>query len=360
MSSRWFARAALALLAAMIGAGCGTRFNGSKTIGAEGGSITLIDGSGVTIPPGALASPITITAQEAPGALAPSGAIVVGTPLTVTPADPQLSIPATVTLAFDPSALPAGTIESQIVILSAPAGSDRFVPLLTLMGDATHVFAQTGQFATFAAAILQPELSDGGDDAGSRDAGSPDAGLDAGPGNPLPHIAYAASAFACTRDAPCTVDAPLNDGGPIDSLSIAPALPAGLAFASDGSISGTATALAPVASFTVTAANDAGADPVAFTLTVVDGALLSLSYPSSTLTCTIGTRCSSGVPSLEGGPYATFALASGSLPAGLSLDPSSGEISGTASSASSQRFEIIASNSAGSTAASLLVVVNNG
>jgi Putative Ig domain len=78
-------------------------------------------------------------------------------------------------------------------------------------------------------------------------------------------------------------------------------------------------------------------------------------YSSSTITCTNGTDCTSTVPELQnaGDPIATFSLTSGTLPAGLTLNAQTGEISGIPSALACSTVEVTASNSKGSVSANL-------
>jgi hypothetical protein len=101
-----------------------------QSVGASGGSVAAADGTTLQIPPGALGAdtPITLTPlAEAPAA---SGAATVGTAYLLGPEGTQFSKPVTVHLAFDQAKLPAGTTASDVVVLTAPAGSNQYVPLL--------------------------------------------------------------------------------------------------------------------------------------------------------------------------------------------------------------------------------------
>jgi Putative Ig domain len=140
------------------------------------------------------------------------------------------------------------------------------------------------------------------------------------------------------------------------TLSLSGALPAGLAFnASTGVISGTPTS-AGISNFTITAtdANSAtGSRPYSIT------ASTPVTVDPTTLPAgTAGTAYSQTVTATGGtGPY-TYA-ATGTLPAGLSLNASTGVISGTPSVAGSSNFTITATDSVGGTGArSYTVTVN--
>jgi hypothetical protein len=103
----------------------------------------------VSIPSGALASNVTITAKETAGTVSPASATVVGETVTFGPEGQQFAAPVTVTLTFDPSKLPSGQTSSAIVIQTAPVGSGTFTSLVTAVVDATHVSAKTSHFSTF-------------------------------------------------------------------------------------------------------------------------------------------------------------------------------------------------------------------
>jgi hypothetical protein len=139
----------------LVCGGCSatTKSNAQQSVGTTGGDVTTSDGSGVAIPSGALPNTVTVTATPATGAPTPMAATVVGTPYTFGPEGQQFSSPVTVTLAFDPSKLPAGKTASDLVIFTAPAGSSNYVVLATTVADATHVSAKVSHFSTFVPGI---------------------------------------------------------------------------------------------------------------------------------------------------------------------------------------------------------------
>ncbi len=101
-------------------------------------------------------------------------------------------------------------------------------------------------------------------------------------------------------------------------------LPAGLTLNPDGSITGIPTAPG-VAGFTVTASDGVRSASTALVYTV-DPAAPSPVYPA--LTTTVATPLTV-TPLNAGGPIASAALAGGSLPPGMTLNPATGIISGT-------------------------------
>jgi hypothetical protein len=82
-----------------------------------------------------------------------------------------------------------------------------------------------------------------------------------------------------------------------------------------------------------------------------------LTYASNKLTCTVGTPCSLGAPNNSGGPYLSLAV-SPALPAGLTLDPLTGAISGTPTVvAAAAGYAVIATNAGGSGTTVLTITV---
>ena len=86
-----------------------------------------------------------------------------------------------------------------------------------------------------------------------------------GPGGPVLHSGHG----GLHRGTPITANSPTSTGGPVASYSVSPALPAGLTLsATTGIISGTPTAVAATANYTVTASNSAGSTTATLTITV--------------------------------------------------------------------------------------------
>ncbi|WP_259346292.1 putative Ig domain-containing protein, partial [Curtobacterium sp. ME26] len=112
-------------------------------------------------------------------------------------------------------------------------------------------------------------------------------------------------------------------------------------------ISGTPTT-AGRSTFTITATNSAGSDEHEFVLTT---AAAAATVPAITTTsvpdATVGSTYRAVVAATGTGPI-RYAVTSGTLPAGLSLDAVSGVISGTPTTAGRSTFTITATNSAGS------------
>ena len=156
-----------------------------------------------------------------------------------------------------------------------------------------------------------------------------------------------------------TAVTPSSSGGPVTAWSVSPSLPAGLSLdTSTGEISGTPTAITSSASYTITASNTGGSDTTTVTIVVNDVAPSSISYSPNSFTLTKGTAMTAVTPSTSGGPVTSWSV-SPSLPAGLSLDTSTGEISGTPTAiTSSASYTITASNTGGSDTATVTIAVS--
>jgi hypothetical protein len=145
--------------------------------------------------------------------------------------------------------------------------------------------------------------------------------------------------------------------GTVTAYSVSPALPAGVTLdAASGQISGTPTAAAGQANYTVTASNVSGSTSAVISLTVAPAAPTSLSYPSPQ-TLVAGQAIAPLNPVVTGSASSYTVLPS--LPIGLSLNATTGQISGTPTTATAQAIYVItASNASGSTTFSLSVTIN--
>ena len=138
---------------------------------------------------------------------------------------------------------------------------------------------------------------------------------------------------------------PTATGGPITGWAVSPSLPSGLSLdSSTGEISGTPDAVTSSAIYTITATNTGGSTTADVTIVVNDVAPSSLTYSPSSFTLTKGTAMTAVTPTATGGPITGWAV-SPSLPSGLSLDSSTGEISGTPDTVTSSAiYTVTASN----------------
>ena len=145
--------------------------------------------------------------------------------------------------------------------------------------------------------------------------------------------------------------------GTVDSYSVAPALPAGLSLsATSGQISGTPTAVTASAAYTVTATNRKGSTTTTLTILVNPAAPTGLGY-TSPLVATAGTAIAALNPAVTG-VVASYAV-SPALPAGLALNTTSGQITGTPTTATAQAtYRVTATNVTGATGFDLTITVN--
>ena len=160
-------------------------------------------------------------------------------------------------------------------------------------------------------------------------------------GSPSAGVAGAAYTFTLTAT-----------GNPAPTFAVTNgALPAGLTLdPATGVISGTPTTAGPT-TFTVTATNGVGQPAAAiYTLTIAApdvAPTLTSGAPAAGVTGTAYTFTLTAT----GNPAPTFAVTNGALPAGLTLDPATGVISGTPTTAGPTTFTVTATNGVGQPAA---------
>jgi hypothetical protein len=175
-----------------------------------------------------------------------------------------------------------------------------------------------------------------------------------------PILSYNGSPFTYTNGTAITPLNPVNTGGAINSCSPNIALPTGLSLSSSCVLSGTPTAVFAAANYTITATNANGSSSATISITVNDVAP-SIDYiPSSySFTYTKGSLISPLTPNNHGGAI-TNCTATPSLPAGLSISTSDCKISGTPSGIQvGTSYSITASNSGGSSSATITIAVND-
>ena len=141
-----------------------------------------------------------------------------------------------------------------------------------------------------------------------------------------------------------TANNPTNSGGAI--ASYAGTLPAGLTVdAVTGVISGTPTVTVAAANYTVTGTNATSSTNATVNITVLSGITppTNLTY-SSPVSYATGATITANAPSVTGGPITTYSV-SPALPAGLSLDTSTGVISGKpTATATVETYTVTAAN----------------
>ena len=171
-----------------------------------------------------------------------------------------------------------------------------------------------------------------------------------------PSITASRSTVNAVRETAITAVTFTNSGGASTDWSINPGLPAGLSIDSNtGEISGTPTAATASTSYTVTARNSTGSATA--TLTIVVRGAPSISAIRSTVNAMRGTAITEVTFSNSGGASTDWSISPG-LPAGLSIDSNTGEISGTPTAvAASRNYTVTARNSAGNDTATLTIAV---
>jgi secreted trypsin-like serine protease len=152
-----------------------------------------------------------------------------------------------------------------------------------------------------------------------------------------------------------------NTGGTLNAngYSISPTLPSGLVFStSNGSISGTPTQVQVSQSYSVTAVGIAGSSTATFTLTVtapVPAPLISIS--NSVQSVTVGNAIINATPTNSGGAINSNGYSvSPALPAGLTINTSTGLISGIPTSVQAQTNYTVSAVGLGGTANAVLTL----
>jgi len=123
-------------------------------------------------------------------------------------------------------------------------------------------------------------------------------------------------------------------------------LPAGMGLSSNGLISGTPTATGDF-TFVVQVTDTNRTDTETYTLTVVER--LKITAPASPAG-EVGVPLVLGLKSTGGRPAVTWSLAEGALPAGLALNPATGEITGTPAVAGAYPLKVQVTDTLGLTA----------
>lgn len=146
--------------------------------------------------------------------------------------------------------------------------------------------------------------------------------------------------------------------GPVTSFAINPALPIGLQFdTSTGAISGTPESAQTSTEYTVTATNDYGSSLGQIWIVVRDAPLPNLIYPQTTIAGAIGITIVPDSPNSIGTAF-SFSIVP-TLPAGLTLDASTGMISGTPTTASAATaYTVTAINTVRTVSATLQISVS--
>lgn len=186
--------------------------------------------------------------------------------------------------------------------------------------------------------------------------GGSGSGSGSGGGSAPSNLTYPQTSINATAGTAIAQDTP-TVSGTVAGYTVSPALPAGLALnATTGTISGTPTAASAQATYAVTAFNSGGSTTAVLTITVALAAPSNLVYPQTSITATVGTAITPDTPTVSG-TVASYSVAP-ALPAGLTLDATTGTISGTPSAGTPQAtYTVTATNAAGSTAATWSITV---
>ncbi|HJQ26434.1 MAG TPA: Ig domain-containing protein [Blastocatellia bacterium] len=143
---------------------------------------------------------------------------------------------------------------------------------------------------------------------------------------------------------------PTHSGGTVTSWSVTPDLPPGLNLETDGHIWGRPTTAQAPKNYTITAQNAGGSTTATLTIEVRDPStvLSGLTYSENPATYVVGTQIPTNKPTLATGvPWSGFTVTP-TLPDGLTLSPTTGEIRGTPTQ--SQPTKTYTVNARGSTA----------
>jgi hypothetical protein len=189
-----------------------------------------------------------------------------------------------------------------------------------------------------------------------------------------PVSVYAQTSLTCYLGVACSLGGPSNPGGSNMSYSIGPALPAGLTFsAASGGITGTPSAVSPLGTYVVTSTfrSNQGSTTTNLTVQVLasapDGgsgggsggnAAPKFTYSPGYVQCARLQPCSLGLPISTGGSGVSYSIAP-ALPAGMSLVPGTGLISGSAVSALVfTNYTVTGTNGAGTSTAAVALMIN--
>jgi gliding motility-associated-like protein len=175
----------------------------------------------------------------------------------------------------------------------------------------------------------------------------------------IPIITFAPSASWTRGSVIANLLPTFVSGAAATAYSIAPPLPAGLAFNTNtGEITGTPLSLSPSRDYTITASNVGGSTSVISSFAVLEPApdSLSINVPSIYL---LGQSITPISPTNTGGVVSTYSI-SPALPGGLVFDPTTGTISGTPSELSTATtYTITATNSGGTSTTTFSLTVND-
>jgi hypothetical protein len=163
-----------------------------------------------------------------------------------------------------------------------------------------------------------------------------------------PSITFSQAPFAFRKGSSVGTISVSNTGGAIVSCSVTPALPAGLTLnTSSCSITGTPSAITTSANYTVSATNTGGTGTRVISI-VVNDALPIITYAAAQYYAVSGEDFKTDLPMSTGGALTNCTVDS-SLPAGLSISPTTCQITGTVTepNAGAFNFNVTPSSSGG-------------
>ncbi len=150
----------------------------------------------------------------------------------------------------------------------------------------------------------------------------------------------------------------ITSGGPITGYAVTGTpLPTGLTLnTSTGVISGTPTVLSPATNYTITGTNATGSTAVIINITVLLGKPV-ITYPSPQ-TYVTGVAITALNPTNTGGAAVSYAISGTPLPAGLTLNTSTGVISGTPTTPTAVfAYTVTATNAAGTNSCTVTITI---
>ena len=145
----------------------------------------------------------------------------------------------------------------------------------------------------------------------------------------------------------------LDGGGAVTSWTVTPPLPDGLSLDTSGRFEGVPNALTPCGNHVFNASNPSGFALFTMTVCVHDVAPSGLSYPNALNVFTINTALPPLVPTAQGGEVLSY-TAEPPLPEGLTLNTSTGIITGQSPAVLESSIHVIWANNSGGSSSSLL------
>lgn len=235
---------------------------------------------------------------------------------------------------MDASASVIGTVSSFSVNPALPTGLSLNTSTGTISGTATNFFAS----ALFTVTATN---SGGSDSFGVTLSYLPN----------VPVIAYVPDVVTLGPGNETASIAVTSTGGGVDTYSISPNLPAGLVLGADATISGTPVAYF-VGVYTVHAENLGGSADATVSISYLP-AVPDISANATEFSLHVGIPAS--IQLTNAGGACTFTAAS--LPPGLSINSSTGLISGTPTEVGTRAYQVIAANLAASSTLSITILV---